>query len=273
MASNQNPGRKQPMDPLLQQRLNQGGARRTGQPLPPPAPSPRGAQQGARQAQSVRPGQAPRAVINTGTDARRTIPTPGRPAAAGQAPRPTKRVKPARSAKMAALAVSVGSTAALAVAFAGTTKSSVPVVLTGGTIASSTNTAATGNTTAATTGATTASGGSTATPATTPAKSSNGIKNGTYTGQASYNRWGAVQVAAVYKGGKLVDVQVLQYPDQNGRDIEIAQYSLPILIQESVQAQSANVSGVSGASYTSYSYVQSLQSAIDAAKSASGVKG
>ena len=86
MASNQNPGRKQPMDPLLQQRLNQGGARRTGQPLPPPAPG-RAAQQGSRQAQSVRPGQAPRAVINTGTDARRTIPTPGRPAAAGAAPR------------------------------------------------------------------------------------------------------------------------------------------------------------------------------------------
>ena len=108
---------------------------------------------------------------------------------------------------------------------------------------------------------------------TTVAAQLNTIKNGTYTGQASYNRWGAVQVAAVYKGGKLVDVQVLQYPDANGRDIEIAQYSLPILIQESVQSQSSNVAGVSGASYTSYSYVQSLQSAIDAAKKASGVAG
>lgn len=283
--SNQNPGRKQPMDPLLQQRLNQPGQKRSGQQLPPPAPNarPAGAASG-RQAQSVRPGQAPRTVIDTSPEVRQGNPrvaaagrssaAAGRvPGAPGQAPRPGKRQKPARSAKMAALAVSVTSTAALAIAFAGNNKSTDSVVLTGGTIAGTSNTTA--NTTGATSANTTAdTSNGAATPTTVKASTSKKtVKDGTYTGGASYNRWGTVQVAAVYKGGKLVDVQVLQYPDGNGRDVEIAQYSLPILIQESVQAQSSNVAGVSGASYTSYSYVQSLQSAIDAAKKASGIAG
>ena len=59
--------------------------------------------------------------------------------------------------------------------------------------------------------------------------------------------------------------EVLQYPNGNGRDVEIANYSLPILIQETIQSQSAHIDMVSGATYTSTGYIQSLQSALDQA--------
>ncbi|MEI8241589.1 MAG: FMN-binding protein, partial [Actinomycetota bacterium] len=187
----------------------------------------------------------------------------------------------ARSSKMAALAVSVASTAALAAYFAGSNAPSQAITLTGGTLAGAASNANANNgngTTAAptTTVAKRHSTGGATTPATakpTTTAAANTFKNGTYTGGVSQNRWGNVQVAAVYKGGKMVDVQVLQYPDSHNRSVEINQYALPILINDSLSSQSSNVNNISGATYTSYSYAQSLQSAIDAAKSASGITG
>jgi len=75
-----------------------------------------------------------------------------------------------------------------------------------------------------------------------------------------------VQVAITVSGGKITNVAVPQYPNNNGRDVEIANYSLPQLITETLSAQSANIDMVSGATYTSEGYLQSLQSAIDQAK-------
>jgi len=75
-----------------------------------------------------------------------------------------------------------------------------------------------------------------------------------------------VQVAITVSGGKITNVAVPQYPNNNGRDVEIANYSLPQLISETLSAQSANIDMVSGATYTSEGYLQSLQSAIDQAK-------
>jgi uncharacterized protein with FMN-binding domain len=74
-----------------------------------------------------------------------------------------------------------------------------------------------------------------------------------------------VQVAAVLSKGKIISVKVLQAPDQNGRDQQIAAYALPRLTQEAIGAQSAHIDAVSGASYTSQGYIQSLQSALDQA--------
>ena len=56
-----------------------------------------------------------------------------------------------------------------------------------------------------------------------------------------------------------------QYPNGNGRDQEINAYALPILIQETLDAQSANIDMVSGATVTSDGLPQSLQSALDQA--------
>lgn len=75
-----------------------------------------------------------------------------------------------------------------------------------------------------------------------------------------------MQVAVTLAKGKLTAVKVLQAPDQNGRDQQIASYSLPRLTQEAIGAQSAHIDAVSGASYTSQGYIQSLQSALDQAR-------
>ena len=64
---------------------------------------------------------------------------------------------------------------------------------------------------------------------------------------------------------KITAVDVLQYPDGNGHDEQINSYALPILVQDTLTAQNANIDMVSGATVTSEGYVQSLQSALDQA--------
>jgi uncharacterized protein with FMN-binding domain len=87
----------------------------------------------------------------------------------------------------------------------------------------------------------------------------------TVTGSTVNTRWGPVQVQLTVSGGKITDVAMLQYPNGNGTDQQISSYALPILMQATVDAQSANIDMVSGATYTSTGYLQSLQSAIDQA--------
>ncbi|WP_457207966.1 FMN-binding protein [Nocardioides sp. P5_C9_2] len=87
----------------------------------------------------------------------------------------------------------------------------------------------------------------------------------TVTGDTVQTRWGPVQVAVSIAGSKITGVSVLQYPDSNGTDAQINGYALPILVDETMSAQSANIDMVSGATYTSTGYQQSLQSALDQA--------
>jgi uncharacterized protein with FMN-binding domain len=77
--------------------------------------------------------------------------------------------------------------------------------------------------------------------------------------------WGDVQVTITVTNGKITDVQVPVYPTENGRDREINSYALPVLRQEVLSAQSANIDTVSGATVTSDGYIESLQAALDAA--------
>jgi len=261
--SNQQP--RQPIDPLVAQRLQQMNTR-TGQTLPPPKPI--HADQAAKLAAAAQRAAAARAAKQGGT-AVRTAPNPGR------------RAKPARASKVGALALSVATTAGLTAMFAGQdTGTTDSVVLTGGTLATVAPTASTASTaaTASTEAATTTAGDTltSADPTTTVAAAAPAaatILDGTYVGAADSNRWGVVQVQAVYSGGQLVDVQILQYPDGDNKSVRINQRSLPTLISEAIANQSADVNTVSGATYTSDSYVASLQSAIDAAKAASGITG
>ncbi len=85
------------------------------------------------------------------------------------------------------------------------------------------------------------------------------------TGSTVDTRWGPVQVAITVKGNKITAVAVPVYPNGNNRDAEINNYALPVLVQETLSAQSAQIDAVSGASVTSNGYISSLQSAIDAA--------
>jgi uncharacterized protein with FMN-binding domain len=85
------------------------------------------------------------------------------------------------------------------------------------------------------------------------------------TGSVAQTQWGPVQVQLTVSNATITKVAVLQYPNGNPRDVQIAAYSLPILIRETTQSQSANIDMVSGATYTSTGYIQSLQSALDQA--------
>jgi uncharacterized protein with FMN-binding domain len=87
----------------------------------------------------------------------------------------------------------------------------------------------------------------------------------TYTGSVASTRWGDVQVSITVTDGKITDVAVPVYPSENGKDQEINAYALPVLRQETLDAQSASIDTVSGATVTSNGYLQSLQSALDAA--------
>lgn len=91
-------------------------------------------------------------------------------------------------------------------------------------------------------------------------------KNGTYTGSVADAFYGNIQVQVVITGGQITDVIFLQYPNDNNTSRNINSQAMPLLKQEAIAAQSANVSGVSGASATSPAFQQSLASALSQAK-------
>ena len=103
----------------------------------------------------------------------------------------------------------------------------------------------------------------TAVPAAVPSSSAGGP---TITGDVAQTQWGPVQVQLTVQSGKITAVSVPQYPNGTRRDAEINEYALPILINETVQAQSAQIDMVSGATVTSDGYIRSLQSALDQVK-------
>ena len=74
-----------------------------------------------------------------------------------------------------------------------------------------------------------------------------------------------MQVEIAVSGGKITAAQAVHYPNGNGRDVEINSYALPVLNQEVVDRQSAQIDTISGATVTSDGYLQSLQSALDQA--------
>ena len=85
---------------------------------------------------------------------------------------------------------------------------------------------------------------------------------GTFDGDTSQTRWGPVQVRIVVKDGKIVDASALQSPNGDRRSTDISRQSIPFLVQETLAAQSDQISGVGGASYTSVGWFNSLQSAL-----------
>lgn len=112
----------------------------------------------------------------------------------------------------------------------------------------------------------TASGSGTTTSGTPPPTDATSDSTpGTVTGDAAQTRWGPVQVQLEVADSTITNVTVVQYPDSNGRDVEISSYALPQLIQETLDSQGDSVAMVSGATYTSEGYLQSLQSALDQA--------
>ena len=94
----------------------------------------------------------------------------------------------------------------------------------------------------------------------TVAPQPSGAKDGTFTGDAVTIRYGIVQVKITVQGGKIVDAQAVQAP--SGSNDRYTQKAVPVLHEQTIAAQSANIQGVSGASFTAYGWYTSLASAI-----------
>jgi uncharacterized protein with FMN-binding domain len=113
------------------------------------------------------------------------------------------------------------------------------------------------------TGGNNTTGSGTPSPGTTSSSSpSTTAATTTVNGQVADTRWGPVQVQVLVSNSKIIDVVVLQQPSGSFQDQEINGYALPLLRQEVLQAQSAQIDGISGATVTSDGYIQSLQSAL-----------
>lgn len=104
-------------------------------------------------------------------------------------------------------------------------------------------------------------------PVPTPAPIPTGkFQNGSYTGIVADAYYGNVQVKAIISGGKLTDVQFLDYPQDRSNSKRINSRATPILAQEAISIQDSNVNTVSGASATSAAFRESLSSALSQAK-------
>lgn len=97
------------------------------------------------------------------------------------------------------------------------------------------------------------------------AKSKGSTSKRSFTGDVAQTERGPVQVEIVVQNKKITDVKILQVPQEDPMDVRINQFAVPILIQETITAQSARIDMVSGATVTSDGYLQSLQSALDRA--------
>ena len=83
------------------------------------------------------------------------------------------------------------------------------------------------------------------------------------TGEAVNNYFGVLSVKVTATGSKITSVTISTLQDGgNYRSQSIDQQSIPMLEQEAMHAQSANIQSISGASYTSAGFAQSLQSAL-----------
>ncbi len=101
-----------------------------------------------------------------------------------------------------------------------------------------------------------------ATPApvkTTPAPAK-ATSSGTFVGPVVNVSYGNVQVQITVSNGKITDATALQAP--TGRSDRFSSYAVPILRQQTLAAQSDQITGASGASYTSYGWYKSLQGAL-----------
>jgi len=99
---------------------------------------------------------------------------------------------------------------------------------------------------------------------TTPVTMMN-YKDGQYTGNVADAFYGNVQVQATITGGKITNVAFLQYPSDRQRSVFINSQAMPLLKQEAISAQTANVDIISGATATSQAFVTSLASALSQA--------
>ncbi len=104
-----------------------------------------------------------------------------------------------------------------------------------------------------------------AAPATSTAPAPAPVKakpSGIFIGATQVTRFGPVQVQIKLSNGKITAAKALQFPDADFRSKSISAQAVPLLVQETIAANSSNIQGVGGASYTSQGWYDSLVSAL-----------
>jgi len=104
------------------------------------------------------------------------------------------------------------------------------------------------------------SNSATPTAAATTAPATTAAINGTFTGPSVNVNYGNVQVKITVVNGRITDAVAVKAP--TGKNDRWTKMAVPILKEQTLKAQSANIQGASGASYTSYGWFTSLQGAI-----------
>ena len=108
-----------------------------------------------------------------------------------------------------------------------------------------------------------AAGASQSAPTAGPTSAGGRTASGSATGPSVNYNYGILSVKVTVSRGKITKIGLASLNDGgNPRSQSIDQQSIPMLEQQALQAQSANIQGVSGASYTSAGFAQSLQSAL-----------
>jgi uncharacterized protein with FMN-binding domain len=109
-------------------------------------------------------------------------------------------------------------------------------------------------------------GGGTGTGNRTTTATTGQYKDGTYTGTVADAFYGNLQAIVTIQGGMITNITFPQSPS-GGHSGNLSAQALPLLKQEAIAAQSANVNVVSGATQDSQAFQQSLASALAQAKS------
>ncbi|WP_157866092.1 FMN-binding protein [Mesorhizobium japonicum] len=94
-----------------------------------------------------------------------------------------------------------------------------------------------------------------------------GYADGVYTGPTADAYYGIIQIQALVQGGQLTALKVLKYPSDRRTSVNINRQALPMLRDEAISAQSADVDIISGATLTSRAFIQSLRGALKKASS------
>jgi uncharacterized protein with FMN-binding domain len=86
-----------------------------------------------------------------------------------------------------------------------------------------------------------------------------------FTASYGFESYGPVQVRLTFQGHRIVDAVALQTPSSHSRSVQINARAVPILRQEVLTAQSAQIDTVSGATATTQAYAQCIQAILDQA--------
>jgi uncharacterized protein with FMN-binding domain len=86
--------------------------------------------------------------------------------------------------------------------------------------------------------------------------------DGRHTGPAVNAYYGMVQIQAIVENGRVARLKVLQYPSDRQTSVAINRQALPLLRDEVIAAQTAEVDVISGATLTSEAFIKSLSGAL-----------